>query len=347
MSTFFAVNRARQVEYEKFARISLARYNRGDQVPSSFFVASNRISLITIICKMSGQVETVACDVNVHKYRVYSADATTTPSRVIQHYRDMRTGQTLDFYHRMEQKYSFADGQYRAKMTIAEALEQLEDYVDASDPDMELPNKLHLLQTAQGIRQAGHPDWMQLVGLLHDMGKIMFLWGTSQDGQDGRSPQGKQWALGGDTFVVGCEIPDSVVYPEFNELNPDMEHPLYRTKFGIYRPHCGLDELKFAWGHDEYMYRMLVANKETCTLPQEGLDMIRYHSAYPLHEQNAYSHLLQPQDEERLAWVRLFNQFDLYTKDNHYDIRDKMETELWPYYVQILHKYGLGGTLKW
>ena len=63
---------------------------------------------------------------------------------------------------------------------------------DASDPDLDLPNKLHLLQTSEGIRRAGHPDWFVLVGLLHDMGKIMFLWGNGEDGQDGYSPNGKR-----------------------------------------------------------------------------------------------------------------------------------------------------------
>ena len=145
------------------------------------------------------------------------------------------------------------------------------------------PNLLHLLQTAEGIRKANHPDWLQLVGLLHDMGKIMFLWGNGADGQDGYSPTGKQWALGGDTFVVGCQIPnEAVILPQFNELNPDSHNPKYNTKYGMYEPHCGLDNLKFAWGHDEYMYRMLVANGTN--IPQEGLDMIRYHSAYPWHD---------------------------------------------------------------
>jgi inositol oxygenase len=218
---------------------------------------------------------------------------------------------------------------------------------DASDPDMDLPNKLHLLQTAEGIRRAGHPDWFQLVGLLHDMGKIMFLWGTSDDGQDGTSggSDAKQWALGGDTFVVGCRIPDSaVVFPQFNPLNPDMQDFRYNTVHGMYQPHCGLDQLCFAWGHDEYMYRMLVANETT--IPPEGLDMIRYHSAYPMHDKGAYKHLLQPSDEDRLEWVRLFNRFDLYTKDGDNDIRENMD-ELWPYYQRLLEKYGLDGALKW
>lgn len=181
-----------------------------------------------------------------------------TSERVIQHYKDMRTHQTVEFYNRMENKYSFENGAYRRLMTIEEAFLELENYIDASDPDMDLPNLLHLLQTAEGIRKAGHPDWLQLVGLLHDVGKIMFLFGDGSDGQDGYSPTGKQWSLGGDTFVLGCSIPnDAVVFPEFNVLNPDMSNPQYNTEYGMYEPNCGLDELKFAWGHDEYMYRML------------------------------------------------------------------------------------------
>mmetsp|Transcript_39226 Transcript_39226/g.117958 ORF Transcript_39226/g.117958 Transcript_39226/m.117958 type:complete len:292 (-) Transcript_39226:597-1472(-) len=192
-------------------------------------------------------------------FRIYSED--TTPPRVIRHYRDMRTHQTVEFYRRMEHKYTFENGAYRRSMTIEEAFDELEQYVDSSDPDLDLPNLVHLLQTAEGIRHGGHPDWMQLVGLVHDMGKIMFLWGTNEDGQDGTSCDGKQWALGGDTWVVGCQIPDgdAVVFPEFNRLNPDMNDSRYNTKYGMYEPHCGLDRLMFAWGHDEYMYRMLVS----------------------------------------------------------------------------------------
>ncbi|KAL7526891.1 hypothetical protein ACHAWF_001957, partial [Thalassiosira exigua] len=182
-------------------------------------------------------------------FRTYDAE---TPERVREHYRDMRANQTVAFYEKMEEKYSFENGKYRRLMTIEEAFEELEEYVDASDPDLDLertreqPNLLHLLQTAEGLRRAGHPDWLQLAGLLHDVGKIMFLWGASEDGQDGRSPNGKQWALGGDTFVVGCKIPDCTVFPEFNALNPDMNDERYNTECGIYERHCGLDELKFA-----------------------------------------------------------------------------------------------------
>ena len=87
-------------------------------------------------------------------------------------------------------------------------------FIDVSDPDINLPNLHHLFQTAEAIRQDGHPEWLQLTGLLHDLGKIMYLWDNDEDGTSIK----EQWAICGDTFVVGCKIPNNVVYPEFNSL---------------------------------------------------------------------------------------------------------------------------------
>lgn len=288
---------------------------------------------------MSSSIKTA--DKDDEDFRTYDVEKTT--ERVVEHYRLMRSKQTVEFVERMEKKYTFEGGVGRKQMTIEEAFVDLENYIDASDPDLDLPNKLHLLQTAEGIRAAGHPEWLQLTGLLHDMGKIMFLWGTGEDGQDGYDPKGHQWALGGDTFVVGCKIPDdAVVFPEFNTLNPDEHDERYNTRNGIYEDGCGLDNLKMAWGHDEYMYRMLIANN--AMIPKEGLDMVRYHSCYPWHDKGAYRHLLKKGDEETLEWVKLFNQFDLYTKDQENDVD---EDALWPYYKGLIDKYGLGGKLWW
>ncbi len=83
------------------------------------------------------------------------------------HYRLMRTNQTVEFVERMHRKYNFENP--RALMTIREAYDKLETYVDSSDPDVGLPNNVHNLQTAEGMRADGLPDWMQLVGLIHDM----------------------------------------------------------------------------------------------------------------------------------------------------------------------------------
>lgn len=60
-------------------------------------------------------------------FRVY--DEVTSDPRVVQHYKDMRAFQTLDFYRRMEQKFSFENGTYRCLMKIEEAFDELEHYI--------------------------------------------------------------------------------------------------------------------------------------------------------------------------------------------------------------------------
>lgn len=252
------------------------------------------------------------------------------------HYREMRKNQTVDSVQRMYTKYHSFD---KAKMTVWEAFQELKGYVDSSDPDSSLPNLEHMLQTAEAIRKSGKPDWYQLIGLLHDMGKIMYLWGDEKDGQIGRADF-PQWGLGGDTWVVGVPIPNTVVFPEFNDLNPDADVKQYQGSCGMYEPGCGLENLLFAYGHDEYMYRMLIHNKTT--IPKEGLAMIRYHSCYPWHDKGEYQALMGPGDEELKRWVKDFNQYDLYTKA---DTRPIVE-ELWPYYQSLIDKY-LPGKLDW
>lgn len=60
-------------------------------------------------------------------FRIYSEEA--SEKRVVDHYRDMRKFQTVNFYQKMEQKYSFENGKYRRMMTIEEAFAELEHYV--------------------------------------------------------------------------------------------------------------------------------------------------------------------------------------------------------------------------
>lgn len=61
----------------------------------------------------------------------------------------------------------------RFSATIMEALERLNNLIDESDPDTNLPNIVHAFQTAERIREA-HPDrdWFHLTGLIHDLGKV-------------------------------------------------------------------------------------------------------------------------------------------------------------------------------
>lgn len=181
-----------------------------------------------------------------------------------------------------------------------QAMETMDEFVDTSDPDTQLSQIQHLLQTSEGMRKAGMPRWMICVGAIHDLGKI---W----------APPGglEQWAVVGDTFPVGCAFEDSNILPESFKDNPDSKDPRYNTKYGIYKPNCGLDNVMMSWGHDEYMYQIC---KEQSTLPKEGLNMIRYHSFYPFHSQGGYRHLTNEEDEKILASCLEFNPYDLYTK---------------------------------
>jgi len=46
--------------------------------------------------------------------------------------------------------------------------------------------------------------------------------------------------------VVGAKLPsEGIVFPEFNELNPDSKHPIYSSEVGMYKKKCGITNLKF------------------------------------------------------------------------------------------------------
>ncbi|KKK47587.1 hypothetical protein LCGC14_3153680, partial [marine sediment metagenome] len=195
---------------------------------------------------------------------------------------------------------------------IEKMLEQLTQFKDASDPDLvNLPNWYHLYQTAEGIRRAGLPRGFQAVGLIHDLGKVMYLWGNDKDG----TSLEQQWGIAGDTFLVGCRLPEECIYPEFNNLNPDMQDPVFSQPQGIYPPRCGLDQCLCAWGHDEYLYQVLAWNRQKHQLSELALSVIRYHSLYPWHQDECYREMMTEKDYETLKWVKIFNRYDLYTKD--------------------------------
>lgn len=209
----------------------------------------------------------------------------------------------------------------RARMTVWGALEKLNHLLDESDPDTELSQIDHALQTAEAIRRDGQPRWFQLVGLIHDLGKLLYFFDS----------QG-QWDVVGDTFPVGCKFLSKIIFPASFKRNPDFLNPLYNTKYGIYAKGCGLDNVMLSWGHDEYMYHVA---KNNSTLPPEALAMIRYHSFYPWHHEGAYVYLMDAHDAEMLRAVKLFNQYDLYSKtDQQYDV-----AALRDYYEDLIDEF--------
>eukprot|EP00040_Diaphanoeca_grandis_P039731 m.259967 g.259967 ORF g.259967 m.259967 type:complete len:312 (-) comp38965_c0_seq1:551-1486(-) len=257
-------------------------------------------------------------------FRDYVSVEDTMP-QIRECYTTMHTEQTVDYVEKQKTTWCKFD---RIALTVMEALDLLNKVIDESDPDTDIPNIVHSFQTAERIREL-HPDqdWFHLVGLIHDLGKIMAYYGQPQ------------WSTVGDTFPVGCKPADTIVFPETFTKNPDVTHEVYGSELGMYEQGCGISNLNLSWGHDEYLYRVLV--NHGCNIPEQGLWMVRFHSFYPWHTGKSYTQFADAKDKEMMDWVLEFNKFDLYSK------ADKLPNieELKPYYQGLVDKY-MPGKIK-
>jgi inositol oxygenase len=240
-------------------------------------------------------------------------------------YKEMHEKQTYEYVQSKLKEYTkFNKGEYH----VADVLEEMDNFIDPSDPDMDLPNSIHAYQTAERIRKK-HPLGyeFQICGLIHDIGKILFKFGEPS------------WAVVGDTFVTGCAYPKSIVYYDTLKGNPDFNDKRYNTEYGVYEKNCGLDNLAISFGHDEYLYRVLKHNKDLGmhNMDDKYLNMIRFHSFYPWHNEGEYKHLLnEEEDNEILLDVLDLNQYDLYSKeDTDFVLTDEIKS----YYSNLLSIY--------
>ncbi|KAK3402464.1 hypothetical protein B0T20DRAFT_512 [Sordaria brevicollis] len=254
---------------------------------------------------------------------------TTAEARVLNFYSEQHAKQTVA--HNIAARAHFnSPDRKRPEMTIWEAIECLNTLIDESDPDTELSQIQHLLQSAEAIRRDGKPRWMQLVGLIHDLGKLMLFFELATG----------QWDVVGDSFPVGCRFSEKCILPESFSANPDFTHPVYSTEHGIYQPGCGIENLMMSWGHDEYLYQVI---KDQCTIPREGLAMIRFHSFYPWHREEAYGWAMKEGDEELRRAVRAFNPYDLYSKSDEPVDVEKVK----PYYMELIDEFFPEKVIKW
>jgi inositol oxygenase len=246
------------------------------------------------------------------EFRDYENNASET---VKQFYRLNHINQTFKFVQAQKQKYAALNKLY---MGIWQAIEALDNIIDESDPDLSLPQSVHAFQTAEKLRKDGHPRWLILTGLIHDLGKVLLLFNEPQ------------WAVVGDTFPIGCAYSDKIIFGPYFYDNPDINVPKFQTQYGIYTPHCGLDKVHMSWGHDEYLYTV-VKNY----LPEQALYIIRYHSFYAAHKEGAYEYLMNDYDKSMMQWLKLFSSYDLYSKNSEpVNIEEVM-----PYYTELVSEF--------
>lgn len=254
-----------------------------------------------------------------HDYRVYDEN---TKDHVRDTYHENHIKQTLATVLQKKSKY---EKLAQKKMSVWEAMEYLNDFKDESDPDTELPQIVHAFQTAEAIRRDGHPRWMILTGLIHDLGKMLYAFGE------------EQWSVVGDTFPVGCKFDDSIVFSEYFSENPDSHDEVLSSKLGIYQEGCGFDALHMSYGHDEYLYHVMKPY-----LPEEALYLIRFHSFYPAHHEKAYEYFMNEKDRKMMPILKLFSSYDLYSKVK--DMPSMLELE--SYYKDLVDEF-LPPELAW
>ncbi len=253
------------------------------------------------------------------EFRVY--DASATPG-VAEFYRQNHENMTVDYVLGKEEEYFCLD---KGQKSVWEAADFLNTLVDDSDPDTDLTQIEHLLQTSEAMRRDGSPRWMILTGFVHDLGKCLCLYGEPQ------------WGVVGDIFPVGCAWSKDIVFHEFFAKNPDRQVPDYQKKYGIYKANCGLENLHMSFGHDGYIAEVMKPY-----LKEEALYMLRFHSFYPWHKHGAYDYFCTPTDRAMLPWVLRFNQYDLYSKgQSKPDLK-----QLKPFYDDLFAEF-LPPTLAW
>lgn len=245
----------------------------------------------------------------------------TTDSNEYLFYKSQHTLQTYDSVKYKLEKYNkFKNGTY----TINYVLDIMNEFVDPSDPDVDLPNSIHAYQTAERIRKRYPSNYeLQITGLIHDLGKILFKFGEQPE------------FIVGDTFVLGCKFSDKIVFNDTFKHNPDYNNPIYSTENGIYDEGCGIRNLVLSYGHDEYLYQVLKHNKTK--LSDNYLDIIRYHSFYPWHTEKEYMQFMNGDEDQKLMDdILKFNQFDLYSKE---DVDFVLTEDIKMYYDSLLTRY--------
>lgn len=220
-------------------------------------------------------------------------------------------------------------------MGFEEMCELGDKLIDPSDPDLQLSQLHHAIQTAE-MAKTKFPqpryDWLHLTAFIHDLGKGPLANGLALRWKS--TVNDMLWSVVGDTLPLGCEYSKHCVYPELFKDNPD--YGKYEG-MGIYTNNCGFDNMIFSFGHDEYMAQII--ERSNTMLPQQAVDIIRYHSFYPWHQHEAYKEFSSDKDLKNLEWLQIFQEFDLYSK------RDiPVETNL-DYYKSLCTKYIPNGFL--
>ncbi len=257
--------------------------------------------------------------------------------RVERTYREMQTNQTVDFVQAKKDHYFKLS---HGAMDIYQVFKLLEDIVDESDPDSDMPQIIHAYQSAESIFEFAMKDatelrddlsikelfrekaWNELPTKwreLYENNTIKTLYKDIQDwswfplvgfihdlGKVMLLPKFgelQQWCVVGDTYPVGAPFADSNVFFDKEYFHLSSDYPTYEKQ----------DETSFGkytrhCGFDEtdmtwgHDEYIYEVMRQGSTLNKEALYLLRYHSFYPWHT---------PQNGT-MAYTELASDFDWY-----------------------------------
>lgn len=238
--------------------------------------------------------------------------------RVERTYREMQTNQTLDFVTQNKTKYFKLE---HGKMDVYQVFKLLEEVVDESDPDSDLPQIIHAYQSAESIcdfAMNGETDlrddleirplfkdniwnnlpekWRNLYSantiktLYHNikdwswfplLGFIHDLGKVMLLPKFGKLPQ---WAVVGDTYPVAAPFASSNVFFAKNYYQDSPDFKIYDTQ-----TETTFGNYPKNCGFDNIHMTwghdeyVYEAMRQGSTICKEGLYLLRYHSFYPWH----------------------------------------------------------------
>ena len=210
------------------------------------------------------------------------------------HYLNMRQNQSFIFAKLMQDKHSKPHF-YQPLRCI---MNNLENFIDETNCEFSLQQAF---SAAEAACDDGKSDWFCLSLFLCNLGKIMYLYEEDNKG----CGKNTQWAITGETFLTGCEIPEKIIYPEYNKYNVDN----YRKIRETYKRNCGLKNTIVSFSSNEYMYQVLSYNDNVHLLPPEALYLIRYQNLRVHWEHESYEYVLDEYDKAMLPLLKEFNKY--------------------------------------
>lgn len=257
--------------------------------------------------------------------------------RVERTYREMQIQQTLSF---VNQKKQFYGQLSHGKMDVYQVFKLLEDIIDESDPDSDMPQIIHAYQSAESICDFAmlndtelrddlliktlfrEQAWAELPAQwrsLYEQHTIKSLYKEITDwswfpligfihdlGKVMLLPKFgalSQWSVVGDTYPVGAPFADSNVFYDkaYFHLNPD--YPTYENKDD---KHFGKYQRGCGFDNTDMTWGhdeyIYEVMRQGSQLNKEALYILRYHSFYPWHT---------PQNGS-MAYTELASDFDWY-----------------------------------